>query len=928
MVQRNYQAPQFQVQDRRTVQEQQVAAADTRPNYDREVGDDSWRDRLVAQLGQNGAQVLNKLADVEFSNLYMEGQAAVGIAKSEEELQGNPLTRDWKVAGYKDTMGKLALADNEASFQKDLVTLREKNPEDLQAYLAARRVKLLPALNGMSGEARAQMAGQMLLADRAATTRWTSEHTKFIIDQKSQAVNTQWDVIMRGLSDAQLQVQTGQLKPADFTEQIRSAAGAIVGSVWMDNSLPRDVKQQLTFQMAQRALANDNVPLYDYLSSTTIPDQTLVGKEDKPTTLIGRLDGDMQLKLANGYREAYARTNDARSLARQAQLANVEAQIDAGVYQGSFADLTGMLDPMVLNKTINGERRGALINKFLDKQYKQEQNSTFAQALIAGDMQTIYAAGKGIDDGVKALEQTMARRGMPSDQQMQTWLQVGRNGVQEGYKKVGEYLGVSLRQMVDSKDGTVLPQHAAMFRSINQSIRDAESQGLMNTRVNVLSGLGESDRMFAEQIFRRVDQGQSLDEAVQAAKKVQAQDEALSPSVRSARAQATATAVGKEVDAIEPRGLISTIWDHTKAAFGSSKAQSDLVLRPYSGVNARDNYFQDSPTVHFYAEQTRNEVRQEADNVLLLRPSASPQEVLNVAKANVAARTISTDQGPLIMPRNVNLQTVFGVAPGNQAAIGQAIDGMLKSTVADSRYQLSFSQGRLFAQEYDKDGKQVGTGSYINADQIRARIAEDTAKESKAASDRFGHGVVVQKDGLNLRYSGVNRAGVQNDWMFDFRSNLVNNEGVRSKVYADTVGKNTVGVGIAEGNPNYPTPDKDGKITDEQATISFDGASEAAAQAGIKIARRIDLDNKASFMLMSELAYQSGTNFVFQKNDTGEQYRTFIQAVRSGNLVDAQEALKGTAAYRASGADRQKHYASLLDQAMYNPRRASGVVTN
>ncbi len=931
MAQRNYQAPQFQLQDRRVVQEQQVAAADTRPNYERSFGDEQWRDRLFTGLGGNAANALNKMADVEFSNLYLEGQASVGVVQSEEELQSNPLTRDWKVAGYRDTMGKLALADQQATFQQDLVSLREQNPEDLQSYLAARRQKMLPALAGMSREARATMAGQMLLQDRDATKRWTSEHAKFIIEQKSQAVHSQWNVAMRGLADSQIQAATGQITPTDFTETLRNTAGTIVGSVWMDQSLPREVKRQLTFEMAQAALANDSVALYDYLSNTPVPDQLIDGKQGPATTLVSRLDGEQQLKLANGYREAYQRTNDSRSLLRMEQVANLDAQMDANLYQGTYQELTGLLDPMVLNKTITGEKRAALINKYLDKSYKNEMSSQFSDALVRGDVQMLYRAGKGIDDGVKALEQTMSRRGMSSDQQMQTWMTVGRNGVQEGYKKVGEYLGVSLRQMVDSKDGTVLPQHAAVFRSINASIRAAEAEGLTNTRVNVLSGLGEADRMFAEQIFRRVDQGASLDEATQAAKKVQADDAALSGSARAARASNSSQAVGKAIDAIEPRGLLATGWDHVKAAFGSQNAASDLALRPMSTIGSRDGWFSDSPTVHFYTEQSREAVRQEADNVLLLRPSATADEVLTVAKANVAARTISTSQGPLIMPRNVNLLTTFGVGPGNQAAIGTAIDGMLKGTVENSRWQLAFSQGRLFAQEFDKDGQRVGTGMFIGADQIKARIAEDTNKETVAANERFGSGKVVQVDGLTLRYGGINRAGVQNDWMLGFRDNLVKNEGVRSTPYDDLSGKmvngkkvQTVGVGVSSHNPNFPVPGPDGKITSEQATGSFAEASDSAAIAGIKVARRVDVDNKAGFMLMAELAYQSGNNFAFQKNATGDQYRVFIRAVREGDLPAAQAALKDTAAYRMSQPTRQKSYMDLLGQAMYNPRRTPG----
>ena len=211
-MQRQYQAPEFRVRDTREFQQSQVAAADTRVAPPLIVGDDSWRDKMLEQLGGNAANMLNKMADIEFSNLYLEGQAKAGVIESEEELQGNPLTRDWQVAGYRDTMGKLALADTEAQFAVDIVKLREKGPEEIQAYLATRREKLMPALGSMSREARAAAAGQLLLQDRAATKTWTTEHAKFIIEQKSQAVHTQWNTSLRTLGNAQIKKQLGELQ--------------------------------------------------------------------------------------------------------------------------------------------------------------------------------------------------------------------------------------------------------------------------------------------------------------------------------------------------------------------------------------------------------------------------------------------------------------------------------------------------------------------------------------------------------------------------------------------------------------------------------------------------------------------------------------------------------------------------------------------
>lgn len=923
---RDYNAPQFGVRDTRTVQGGQVAQGDTRPKADIMAGDDMWMDKLVANLASGASATLNKMADVAFQSEYLDGAAQAGVAASEEELQGNPLTRDWKVAGYRDTMGKLALADNEAQVAADMPLLREKSPEEFKKYLKERRDKLLPSVQGMSREARVTMAGQMLLQDRTATKNWTTEHTKFIIDQKSQAVHAQWNTALKGLSAATMKNATGEINAADYQQALESTAGTVVGSVWLDNTLPLSVKQQLTSQMTQVALAQDNVALYDYLNQAAMPDGKGGG-----STLISRLPGEEQLKLSTQYRESMSRTSDMRNLARTAQLSQLDAQLDANLYTGTYKELDDMLSPMVINRSITGERRGALLNKYLDKQYKNETNSQLADAVLRGDVAFIYGKDKGLPDAINALESTLSRRNVSPGQRLATWLEVGNNGVDEGFKKAGEMLGVSVRQMVTST-GEVLPQHAETFKAINTALRMAESKGLTNTRVRMLSGMGEEDRLFTEQVLRRVDTGASLDEAVQRSKEQQAQDTGLSPAIRAARAQTTAKALSTAVDAIEPRGMLSSVWTWTKAAVGSQAAAADLVLRPKSGFNTADHFFGDSPTVQWYSEQVRNAVRQEADNTLMLRPSATADEILSVAKANVAARTISTANGPLIMPRNVNLQTTFGVGPGNQAAIGTALDGMLKGTVDNTRFQLAFDQGRLFAQEFDKDGKRVGNGMFIDAPSIRAKIAEDTLKEAERANAVFGSGSVHSKDGLEVKYNGDNTAGVPGIWMHGFRDNLVLHEGVRSKAYQDLSGAKdkagndimTVGVGVSSHNPHFPKTDKEGNVTSEDATKSFLGASNDAALAGRNAAKTLGRYNQAGFQLLSELAYQSGTAFMTQENKTGDRYRTFTEALQGKDVKTAQEAFKGTAAWYYSRnpkdpnktTPRQRSYLSLIEQSM------------
>ena len=950
MVTRTYTAPEFNVQDTRQFKQDQVQQADTRVNPGLTVGDSAWRDNLLISLGKTGIQLADKATDIELSNQYLEGQAQAGIAASEDELQGNPLTRDWKVAGYRDTMGKLALADNEAQFQLDLPKLRESGSEDIQKYLAERRNKLMPGLASMSQEAKAAATGQMLLQDRAATKSWAGEHAKFIIETKGQAVATTWQTALRSLEATQMKVATGESSMDAMQEQLRSTTGNILGNVWFDKSLPDDVQKEWTFNMVQQALAKDNVNLYDYLAANDIADGT-------GGTLIGRLTGEQQLKLSNQYREAMSSTSDMRNMSRMEQIAKFESALDNNAYSGTYQDVQDTFRPMVLNKTITGERYQALVNKYLDKSYKNEASSLLSGALLRGDVQSILNSGKSIPDAIDAMEVTMAKNKMPLDRRLDTWLNVGLSGVGQGFKKAGEYLGVSIRQILNSKDGTVLPQHAAVFRQINDALRRAEGPGLTTTRTQLLSGMGEDDRMFTEQVMRRVDDNATLEEAITKAREIATIDSGLSPSIKAARSSGVASGVAKAVAAIEPVGALENIWNYGAKIF-SADAEAKWKLQPNSFMNFRDGVFSDGPTVQFYTQRTRDEVTKEASDVAFMHPSSNADEVMSVALANVAARTISTEHGPLLMPRNVNLQIVFGVGSGNQAAIGKAVDGLLHQTKENTNYQLNFQQGRLFAQEVDRNGLRVGNGMYIDPADVKAQIKRDSMTDTEKANQRMGSGKIrkagealppnapeqgvhngasgkIRKAGsdVTVQYNGINTAGVPTDWAFDLRENLVKHEGIRDTPYADLSGskmKNgkpimTVGVGVSSHNARYPEAGPDGKVSSEAISTSFRDASNDASVAGARVAKDLGKDSsKHAFMLFSELAYQSGTGFLSQDNRTGERYREFAAAYKSNDVDVAKEAFKRTAAWYYSRdpknpdkvTGRQDSYLKLIEASM------------
>jgi len=939
MLTRDYKAPGFDVKDTRSVADVQVAGSDNRSNL-QTFGDSDWRTKMISQFGQQLGGTMDKLADIEFSNLYLEGQAAAGVVESEDELAGNPLTRDWKVAGYRDTMGKLALADNEAQFMQDIVKLREGNPEDLQAYLAERRTKMTPAVAGMSREARAYAAGQMLLQDRAATKTYTTEHTKFITDQKLMAASKQNSVALKNFGAVQAKFRAGDATQAELDEQMRSTAGTLVGSVWFDNSLPPEVRQKFTFETVKATLANDSVELYDYLARNEISDG-----QGGTTTLMGMLDPEQQEQLANSYRSAMTRTNDARNFYQIAQVANIEAQLENNTYKGSYEGLYNTIEPMVMRGVITAEKGAGVLKKLSTERYKADVNANLSTMFARGDIMGILNSGYTEKQALDAFAAGMADNKVEPGMQLQGYLNAGLvGGMQSGFERAGQILGVSLRQ-IRQPDGSILPQHKRMFETIDLAMQQAQKKGNTNAMVRLLSGLDETDRAFASRIFAFSDNGKkSLDEAIGKAVEMETKEATMTPSIRAALAQETGKTVAARIKAIEPMNLLESVWTGIKSV-GSAEARADFATRVSSGFGGSDGLWGDGHVAQLYAQGLQKEVGEAASRLLIAAPlTTDPEQLVTNAKADVAARTYRTDSGPIFLPYKADPTAVFGVQPGNVAMIGPAIDRMLKETKADARWHVRFENGKIEATELDTDGNSIGNPRLLNPKDVNKSVEAIVNERGEKANFRYGAGKTVTKEGVTLKYNGVSSlgAGVPAGWMLAFRDNVVQSEGITNLAKPDLSGKldkngnpiMTSGIGVSSHNPAYPQPDKDGKITPEEIRRSFLRASDEAAVAGARVTRELGMqENKAAFMLMSELAYQAGPYFNSAKTskgltNTAKGYQQFMGALKSGNAEAAKEAFKKTSAWYYSVdpkkrslnnmelTQRRKHYLNLIDETM------------
>lgn len=928
MVQRTYEAPSFERQDQRSIKQFQLEAPAFRPNGEVTAGDSDWRSRLIQDVASSAGKVMNNMADIAYDNLYLEGAAQAGQISSENELEGNPLTRDWKVAGYRDTMGKLQLADVDAQLQVDMKKLREQPPEAMTEYLNKRRAELTPVLNSMSREQRSVSFSQLLMQDRAAAKRHTAEHAKYIIDTELQNIGTQTGTSLTGLTQARNLAAVMPDQQDMYKSAVESTATTIFGSIVKNPKFAgqTEVKRGALKNVLEQALATDNLDLYEYFLHNEMP--SIDGSGASASTIM-QLSTDDQTKLANQFREATNRNEDKRSLRRHEEIGRLEAGMADGTYTGTIEELRAYIDAGVINGSIKGDKATTLYKSYASMKAKAEVDGTLSRSLLSGDIGGILNAGKDVKDAVDATERLLTRQKADMPTRMRTWISAGRNGFPQGYSEVGKLLTPFMAQFNDQK-AEMHPQAREMFVGIHSELRNLDAQGRINTRQQLMLGLPEDQRMRFERMLSQLDSGVGIDTARASVLEVESYENSLSPSIKAAQSQRNSTEISKAIDGMDSRGFWETAGIQVSKLWNPQGAAAKLVTTPTSFMGSRDGWFSDSDTVQFYEDRMRSALREEAGHVMLTKPSATPDQVLSNAQSNLASRTIRTSQGVLFMPRNTDLGKAFGVGPGNQAVVGEAIDMILKETKADSRWRVYWDQGNVKAHEFDKNGRAIGQAMPITPQAVKSAISILDTERGAKQQEVHGQGKRVMADGVEISYNGQNTAAVPESWAFDFRSNLIKNEGIKGAPYDDLSGKivdgkrvQTVGVGVSSHNKHYPQPGPDGKFSNKALTDAFIGASNDAAIAGSAAMKASGLQGRNWFMLFSEFGYQAGTSFITQKNDTGEMYRKMVDAARSGDTEAAVAALKRTSAWYHSRdpksdkvSRRQSHYETLLRNAM------------
>jgi hypothetical protein len=843
---------------------------------------------------------VSKLAETAFQTgleeAYLEGVSRAATDQSEEALGQNPVTRDWELAGYRDTVGKLAHAEQEAKLIQDMPKLRQLPPEQFKEELGKRRAELLPQLEGMSRRQRESMLQQFAASEFTQIKQHAVEHQKWISDQRIAAIQVQAKSAAALYKAAKATGDPSALSAATvrWQETMRDLA--------TDDSILPDGKSKLATLIGQFALSDDQLPVYDLLMADKWGDQ------DNPMKQYLQLDDAVALSQAA--RQSEERTEGLRSQAWQNQDAALSASIDSGQLPNE-RDYQAHLTQGLQFRFINGGQYNSLMEAYYKKKADTSQSSAVAAAARAGDLGGLFRMGADDEKGVKAWEQTV--RDQPLTAIVPQLIDMGNKGLKYAAKRAGELTAGAWSELQFNPE-KMLPENKDLVLQTVVQLDALEAQGKKAAMAGYLSAFDDDTRSFIEQyrLHRRTGQGHEA-----AASKASEALKLHAGKTSQQKASGLAANQGWQ----DFRDAQMSWWKAPGNAWAFAKdfvglGDNNTLMRSMNigtGVtfSTKDEAFARAALAPVWSA-----VMEEAEKEAIRNPGNAGEPAMNIALAEVAGkRIIPTTQTPILIPANVNVKALLGANDTHTLAdIGKAVDRLGKPADGFRRVYEMDRFGTLRYRDWNDKG-QPGSEQVLPAAAIKQSLLDMDKAATAAANAVYGPGRVVKQGDVQFTYNGDNTAGVSNQAAYDLRQSLIKFEGITAMVKPD-VNKKAVdakglpvltgGVGVSSTNTYFPKGVKAGdKLSNQQIQETFFKASDAALRQGKAIARQLGLNNDAALLFSSHLAYQAGIWINPKHPDPA--MKDLVQAIAKRDKEGAIKAFERTTAAKY-GEGRREWY--------------------
>lgn len=845
---------------------------------------ESTTDRILSSLLPAGQKFAENAFKEETEEQYLRGVSAAAAGRSEDELETNPITSDWVKAGYRDTAGRLAVSQQQAQLQLDMPRLAQGTPEQFKQYMDEKRKPLVDQLNGMSKRQRAAMFGQLANDEVAGQKKYTTARAAWILDQEQKSIQ-QSLTVRRGNLDA----AKGDM--GLYQAEVDGFVGSIYKDVWQNPKLTEGLRQDMTRQAMEFASSSDNVAIYDAMKNTVVS-----FADGKQGTMMSRLSFEDQIKVDKAHRSSMDRVKVTRAADFETWVAASEAawqDPNIGATE-TYEEVDGQIRVAEASGILAPGKRESILKSFFKAKATNIDNGVLAKAYAAGDQQTLFDRSKNPDDGLKAWLKT--QKGQPLPQTVQGLMVIGNNtGQDTALVKAGELIKPAFASFGYSDE--IDPTNAQLVTNTLQALTVAE-QTNPGARSKFIQTLEPAQQDMALYLTEAQKEGIADPvTAIKYARSKQLQDKQTgglrSEAVANARKEDAAV-----VQEIDDRQLLGTISQTAKSWFSA-----DAAAKKRLGTGRM--WFENADRTAEVRAQGQVALAEELAIVGQTSPFMSSSSRQSKALASMAARTVDTESGPLIMPRGQSLQSYFGVpAYADQGYVGKAIDTMMKPQDGNRLAWNIDPNNKLIFRELNDKGLVVKSG-IIDPKSVAPVVQTQLDEEAAQASKQVGPGVVQQ----GVRFNGLNTANVPAGDMLSLRRDLVLSEGVQNKKYADgKAGESSFGVGIHQSNNHYQPPiNRDGTYTEQQINDTFMRASNDAAELAQKSMNSIKVQGGDYLRFFGELAYQSPGS---------ARDPDLLAHISLGNKQEAVTALMQTAAYKNSPDDRKARYLAKLKAAM------------
>ena len=777
MVQRTSAPVELRAQDTRRVSTPEIGVASLRANTPVVVGETDWRGDLIKGLMGVGQKVFGNMAEQAQMEAYLEGQAAVGQIESEDALEGNVFTRDWKVAGYRDTLGSLQLADASAALAKDMADLRTKPPEAMREYLAAQRKAITPNLASMSREARAKSFAKLMMHEQTAVRSHAEEHGKFILEQHAKAKSTAFNTELSILQQKQQAAMADASLGVDYRGQVEKVAGYIYADLYTDEKLiASGQRNAMVIQALEGTLAANNLTVYEYI------DGTRMGPNGE--SILDSLGIDERNKLHKKYLEKRDELAYLRDSQLNTAMAKTMQEFRDGTFQGTWDDVQAMTKELIMARILNSDEKvRAFQTPFFAMAGKAAMTGAKAAAFTSGDYGALVRMGASERDGadaVRAMFAKQAQAGAPMTlgALVQGWADAGRNGMRTAYTELAKDISPAISQLLTA-DGELHPENSQAFSAAMVVLDKAEDKGEATSFF--LNGLPEEQRTTFQMIRSRMKyHGNTIKEAVTFARQQEELLSGMSPQARASLAASKRSDLEKLVkERAEGQGHFM------KAMRAIGGIVSDKVALNRATLPDEPGWRGNQTAAAQYQFQYTTAVTKRANEIAVGNPTLTSEAVLDLAVADLARTTVQTKYGPLYAGSNTTVSKQLGLrSEYDNARIGAAISEVVKpKTEGGQVFITTGPRGEPVATFFDVDGARQGTET-IDGSLVQKELdaADETRVKRNAAI--YGPGqTITTKSGVAVTLRGANAAGVAEPLMFQFRKNLVQNESVRAIPY-------------------------------------------------------------------------------------------------------------------------------------------------